>query len=209
MPESNDNRGGYDYERPYPVPDADYHSTARRDHQENRNNIPIYQPQAGSLPVEFMGGSHLKRDRPRDYQHWIFQEYGTPPYPENNSYIPSSNAVAARRPYDRSGRLGVFERDPNTYHESGYTSQPMSRGPSSISARGARRLSIAETEPAADLSNLSPRIPPTSYQMYENLRERNNEGPTKKSPRLAFARAAQTGTLEEWNDPPDISRSEM
>lgn len=207
MPESNDHRGGYDNGRPYPVPDADYHPTTRRDLQKSRNNIPLYQPQAGSLPVEFMGGSPLKRGRLHDYQRWNYQEYGSPPYPDNNQYIPSSNA--ARRRYDRSGHLGVFERDPNTYHESGYTSQPMSRNPSGNSARGARSPSLAETEPAADVSNLSPRIPPTSYQMYENMRERYNQGPTKDSPRLGISRAAQIETLEEWNNPPDISRSEM
>ena len=207
MPESNDYGGGYDYERPYPIPDSVYQTVRHGHHQENRNNFPMYQPQAGSLPVEFMGGSHVKRDRPHHYQHWNYEGYGSPPYPENIRYIQSSNA--RRRLYDRNGHLGVFERDPTTYHESGYTSQPMSRDPSGNSARGARSSSLAETEPEADVSNLSPRIPPTSYQMYENMRGHNNDGTTKKSPRLAFSRAAQIETPGEWNSSPDISRSEM
>lgn len=67
----------------------------------------------------------------------------------------------------------------------GYTSQPMSRDPSgqsqshsSLSAhdRGLemarRRPSLAETEPIPQLPKFSPKIAPTSYQVYERMRDR-------------------------------------
>lgn len=63
----------------------------------------------------------------------------------------------------------------------GYTSQPMSRDPSGQSGHSAgainlggqedrRRPSLAETEPMPQLPIFSPRIAPTSYQVYERMR---------------------------------------
>ncbi|CZR64396.1 related to calcium-independent phospholipase A2 [Phialocephala subalpina] len=110
----------------------------------------------------------------------------------------------------------------------GYTSQPMSRDPSGQSAHTTssqprtqrpRRASFAETEPMPRLPNFSPRIPPTSYQVYERMRERGEiedggleelrreremeirrerERLVRKSPRLEFARAALIERLDEW-----------
>ncbi|KAF8859266.1 hypothetical protein BDZ45DRAFT_364195 [Acephala macrosclerotiorum] len=111
----------------------------------------------------------------------------------------------------------------------GYTSQPMSRDPSGQSAHTThsagqvvrpRRGSLAETEPMPRLPNFSPRIPPTSYQVYERMRERDllggeiegddlneirreserevRERLVRKSPRLEFARAALIERLDEW-----------
>lgn len=98
----------------------------------------------------------------------------------------------------------------------GYSSQPMSRDPSgqsthsNLSAHSTgqveriRSPSIAETEPAPQLPVFSPRIPPTSYQVYERMKEkerertREGEGQKKISPRLGYARAALIERLEDW-----------
>lgn len=118
--------------------------------------------------------------------------------------------------------------------EGGYTSQPMTRDPSgqtdhstgSIDAglhEGRRRPSAAETEPEPRLPTFSPRIAPTSYQVYERMREKDllrasvkmddegmgerqlrllgrgaREREMKRSPRLEFARAALIERLDDW-----------
>ena len=97
--------------------------------------------------------------------------------------------------------------------EGGYTSQPMSRDASGQSAPSThssqpthpRRPSIAETEPAPQLPVFSPRIPPTSYQVYERMKQQERTGrdlaaqkEKKISPRLGYARAALIEKLEDW-----------
>lgn len=112
--------------------------------------------------------------------------------------------------------------------QGGYTSQPMSRDPSGQSknnsppsnhsahsaghTEGRRRPSLAETEPLPQLPIFSPRIPPTSYQVYERMKQLEREGElrkgrelergaTNKIPRLEYARAALIERLDEWNSP--------
>jgi hypothetical protein len=112
--------------------------------------------------------------------------------------------------------------------EGGYTSQPMSRDPSGQSTHSAhsapstehrRRPSFAETEPPPQLPVFSPRIPPTSYQVYERIKqkertsqqkERESGGKDKTSPRLGYARAALIEKLDDWGGnapsmPPNLS----
>jgi len=114
--------------------------------------------------------------------------------------------------------------NPNPYYpgrpelsnqEGGYTSQPMSRDPSGQSTHSnhsahstgqverRRRPSFAETEPPPQLPIFSPRIPPTSYQVYERMKEKernqhDRRGEAKTSPRLGYARAALIEKLEDW-----------
>jgi hypothetical protein len=115
--------------------------------------------------------------------------------------------------------------------EGGYTSQPMSRDASGQSAQTAhsinenvkprpRRASLSVTEPIPRPPHY-PSIPPTSYQVYERMRERDllreeddneleqgrREGhavETRKSPRLELARIA----LRERLDGSEIVRNE-
>ncbi|KAH8587436.1 hypothetical protein B0O99DRAFT_601687 [Bisporella sp. PMI_857] len=77
----------------------------------------------------------------------------------------------------------------------GYTSQPMSRDPSSqgVAPGEERRASVAETEPLPKLGEFSPKIGPTSYQVYEKMqrqeeqqREQEKAG-LKRSPPLRFS----------------------
>lgn len=111
--------------------------------------------------------------------------------------------------------------------EGGYTSQPMSRDPSGQSTHSdhsarstgqverRRRPSFAETEPPPQLPVFSPRIPPTSYQVYERMKEkergdRERDAQKKISPRLGYARAALVEKLEDWGGnapsiPPTLS----
>ena len=87
----------------------------------------------------------------------------------------------------------------STHTNGGYSSQPMSRDPSGQSTHSnhtdtkagtRRRPSIAETEPPPNLPVFSPRIQPTSYQVYENLRLLGaNQASGDSSPRM---------TREEW-----------
>jgi hypothetical protein len=65
-----------------------------------------------------------------------------------------------------------------------------------------RRPSLAETEPMPQLPLFSPRIPPTSYQVYERMRDERDvrgdrdRGAMRKSPRLGFAKVVER--LDEW-----------
>jgi hypothetical protein len=119
----------------------------------------------------------------------------------------------------------------------GYSSQPMSRNQSGQSTHSAgahstgllerrRRRSAAETEPMPQLPVFSPRIAPTSYQVYERMRERDmlrgigereaisagfetelemlrraerERRVSNRSPRLEYARAALIERLEDWD----------
>ncbi|TAQ89882.1 hypothetical protein B7494_g1819 [Chlorociboria aeruginascens] len=174
----------------------------------------VYPRMTGPLLVERTQSQYSlpsavrKRDLPHDYQAW-----------DSQTYSESSPSVIDQPPQFLSLSTGNLQR-PGLYYpgrpeltssNDGYTSQPMSRDPSgqsthSASAQGAeetrRRPSVAATEPLPQLPIFSPRIPPTSYQVYENLRERErrDRGMVRKSPRLAFARAALIDRLDDWNE---------
>lgn len=201
------------HRQPYPSSERDLFQMAGRDGPEDastRNGAPIYPRQMESPPIEYYDGdlSPRKRGLPHHYTDWHSRDYGSLPYPDKDPYMLTPNSEAIHRSYDRNDYLGILERDANTYLESGYTSQPMSRDVSGESSRGARRPSLAESEPAPQMPDFSPRVPPTSYQMYENMRERANNGPIRKSPRLDFARARNIERIDGWSGPKNHSRGE-
>lgn len=117
----------------------------------------------------------------------------------------------------------------------GYSSQPMSRDPSGQSNHSnnsahstglleRRRIpSVTETEPMPQLPIFSPRVAPTSYQVYERMRERDLLGDremvfsslqletmrrekesrlssVQRSPKLEFARAALIESERQRHD---------
>jgi len=144
----------------------------------------------GAVAGTIAATAPLSLDIRGDYESWHAQNYeGVPP---------SFNFTTPTPRYAASD--GGIE---------GYTSQPMSRDPSNQSkssnsnARAFRPPSVTETEPAPDLPSFSPRIGPTSYQMYENMRESEDRSrragmPVRASPRLGFARAALIERVDEW-----------
>lgn len=234
------------YENPFPSSDTTMYNTRGRYSQENLHLGPdpfpstIYPRMPGTVPVETreLSTSPLKRSRPHDYPEWHSQAYPDtssmptsmhlPTKSQNQNQNPpflSLSSPNIRRPHSNSSPRPStyypgypefsFSSPPNR-HDGGYTSQPMSRDPSSQSAgpgeqgRERRRTSLAETEPLPQLPTFSPRIPPTSYQVYERLRERElvdemrkadrerSPGyPVRKSPRLGNARAALIERLDD------------
>ena len=198
------------YRQPYPSSETDLVQMGEQEDSEDTSTkigSQIYPRQTGSPPIDYFNGgsSPRKRGLLHDYTDWPSGHSGGLPYPDKNPYMLTPNSEAMHRSYDRNNNLGIFERDANTYLESGYTSQPMSRDPSGESARGARRPSLAESEPAPQMPDFSPRVP-TSYQMYENMRERGNDGPIRKSPRLEFARVRNIERIDEWSGPEPYRR---
>jgi hypothetical protein len=201
------------HRQPYPSSETDLFQMTGIDSlgiPSTRDSAPIYPRQMGSPPIDYYNGnsSPRKRGLPHDYADWHSRDYGSLPYPDRDSYMYTPNSEDIHQSYDRKNYLGIFERDANAYLESGYTSQPMSRDASGESARGARRPSLAESEPAPKIPDFSPRVPTTSYQMYENMRERGNNGPMRRSPRLDFARARNTERINERSRPSDHSKGE-
>jgi hypothetical protein len=200
----------------------------------------VYPRMPGTVPIATRdpSSSPLKRSLPHDYTAWHSQTYPDsmpasmhlPPQSQNQSpNLPhlSLSSPNIRRPHSNSsprpstyypGHHELSFTSPPNQHDGGYTSQPMSRDPSGQSNHSAgaveqgraRRPSLAETEPIPQLPTFSPRIPPTSYQVYERLRERElldelrradrerSPGyPVRKSPRLGNARAALIERLDE------------
>jgi hypothetical protein len=116
-------------------------------------------------------------------------------YPRNTRPIPfeSIHSASSSPPTQTPPHLSLSSPDirfsqnttyipghPELSHpaNNGYTSQPMSRDPSGQTSHSApapetqrRRPSLAETEPMPLLRDFSPRIAPTSYQVYELMRE--------------------------------------
>lgn len=194
--------------------------TAERDIPSRR--IPPQAYNGGSLPASmYISHSNLST------------------YKEDPLSLSSPN-IQVRREHSHS--IPYYPGRPelsNLSENDGYTSQPMTRGPSGQSEhshhsaqsigpsgtglldRRRRRPSIAETEPAPQLPVFSPRIAPTSYQVYERMRERDMLRPNasrmegdleglslerplgggmQRSPRLAYARQALLDELSEQVD---------
>lgn len=188
----------------YPSPEMN--SVQMGDHEEpedtsTANGSRIYARQMGSSPIDYReGGSSPRRSGLRyDYTDWYSGHSNSLPYPDKSPNMLTPNSEGMHRSYDRHNNIGIFGRDANTCLESGYTSQPMSRGPSRGSAQGARRPSLAESEPAPQMPDFSPRVP-TSYQIYENMHERGIDNVTRKSPKLDFARARNIERFDEWSN---------
>ena len=181
----------------------------------------MYPRRTDPIPYETvsLSSSPRNRDFQQDYPNWQSQTYSDilpPPTPQPaqlTSSLSSPNICASEAPY-YPGRLGYSSHS----FRDGYTSQPMSRDPSGQSAhsnhsthsenianRAQRRPSMAETEPIPQLPIFSPRIPPTSYQVYKSMKDYHalknhlDRGQLQKSPRSGFARVSDR--LEEWTNP--------
>jgi hypothetical protein len=200
---------GLSYQQPYPSPETYLGQMGEQEDSEamsSKISSRIYPRRMGSPPVDFYNDGSIppKRGLATVYTDWHSSSL---PYPDRSPYMLTPNSEAMHRSDDRSNDLRIFERDASTYLESGYTSQPMSRDPSGESAQGARRPSLAESEPAPQMPGFSPRIP-TSYQMYENMRERGSDGLMRKSPRLDIARARDIERIDEWSNGPKPYKKE-
>lgn len=125
---------------------------------------------------ENVPSSPRKRGLPHDYSQFHSQQYGPYQHHRRGSSIFARHAPGEQdaMPLSASGWDGAGLA-------TGYTSQPMSRDPSGQSAAShasisrlklqygeGRRSSLANTEPVPDLSNFSPHIGPTSYQLYNS-----------------------------------------
>lgn len=232
---------GLSYQQPLHLSDGALYSMHGR--QENISQslsaLPttIYPRMTGQIPIESNNHSTspLKRDLPHDYTGWYSQTYPEgaleqhPPFlslSSPNIQRPHSNSSPHASPYYPGRPELSFSSEPNP---DGYTSQPMSRDPSGQSAqshhstgvlergqergRGRRRVSIAETEPPPQLPSYSPRIRPTSYQVYTKRleqefseRQRSPGYPVRKSPRLGYANTADDRSPIEENHLPSPRR---
>ena len=214
------------YQQPYPESDSAICNIPDRLSQESLTLGPepypsnMFPRQTGPIPYEgvSLSSSPRKRDLPHDYPAWHSQTYSDilpPPTAQSvqmNLSVSSPNIRSSEGPY-YPGRPELSSLS----HQDGYTSQPMSRDPSgqsthsnhsahseSAADRARRRPSLAETEPIPELPVFSPRMPPTSYQVYERMRDerdmRNDRdrGLIRKSPRLGFARVSDK--LEDWTE---------
>lgn len=207
--------------------------------QENLNLGPtpfpstIY-PAMEGFPLEF---NHTQASLPLTADHGVLpMQSGSLPSsillsrpnegPRDPLSISSPNIryPASRQDSDKSP---YYPGRPELPSQGGYSSQPMSRhlsGQSNHSVQSTgllerrRRPSVAETEPMPQLPVFSPKIAPTSYQVYERMREkdillgvgdreleieslrieRQKRVDAARSPRLGYARAALIERLEDW-----------
>jgi hypothetical protein len=215
------------YQQPYSTSDTALYRIPGSYSQENLGLSPdpdpsnIYPRMTGPIPVEThqttlvsSTSSPLKRDLPHDYPAWHSQTYSESmpssmhTHQQNPPFL-SLSSPNIQREHSAPYYPGHPEFSGPSNHNGGYTSQPMSRDHSGQSThsnhsassadRNPRRPSVAETEPLPQLPIFSPRIPPTSYQVYERMRESERDanrdrdrGAVRKSPRLDFAR------LDDW-----------
>jgi len=228
----------------HPTSDTVIYQIPGRYSQENLSLGPdsylqtIYPALDGFPPTESnratISSSPGKRDYISDYP--TFQSYTSLPalmrsQPSNASSNINPTFLSLSSPNIKTSNSTYYPGRPElSNQEGGYSSQPMSRDPSGQSERsahstgqleraGGRKASLAETEPIPRLPSFSPRIAPTSYQVYERMRERDllsgnaergrsmsREGSRerggavgmRKSPRLGYARTALIERLDEW-----------
>ena len=215
------------YRQPYPTSDTALYQNLGRYSQENLNLGPdpypsnVYPRMTGPVPFEShpttlasSASSPRKRDLPHDYPAWHSQTYSesmpsSMHMQQQNPPLLSLSSPNIQHEHSAPYYPGHPEFSGPSNHDGGYTSQPMSRDHSgqsehsnhsaSAADRNRRRPSLAETEPLPQLPIFSPRIPPTSYQVYERMRESERDvnrdrdrGVVRKSPRLDFAR------VDDW-----------
>lgn len=214
--------------QPYPLPNtAVYEMPGQFDNEdlypepELRPTV-IYPRMEGPVPVE-------RIERPRAYSSSLAQRPTVPDYRNQSaqiySEIPPSMQIEVEQPAAMSLSTPDIRHSTtfapgslfnNPIFRGGYSSQPMSRNisgqsgqppltPSSAGeGRYPRRLSQTDSEPAPELPPFSPRLTPTSYEVYERLRDeelRAQQTSTRSSPRLGFARAAMIDRLDDWTYP--------
>jgi hypothetical protein len=213
---------GFDYVVNHPSSDTNLHQLSEQYNQENRDpSSNLYPRLTGAVPRENNDTSvaRKQRDSGRGYT-------GNESLNNAESLDSSMHAVqnppflSLSSPNIRMGENtyhpGYPEFSSHTQIEGrdlGYSSQPMSRDPSGQSARSdhsrhsaqdpysedwsSRRPSVAETEPPPMLPDFSPRIPPTSYEVYERTRDVRQERVTsRRGSRLEVSRLRER--LEEW-----------
>lgn len=213
---------GHEYESRYLGSDANnMHRETEQYNQENRDpSSNVYPQLTGPVPREKVDASFPGRRR-NSAQGYDGEG------PQSNSDILESSAHEARNPPFLSLSSRNTRSAENTYYpgypefsgpqddtiDRGYTSQPMSKDPSSQSTPSnqtqysaqppypadwqRRRPSIAETEPAPMLPEFSPQIEPTSYEVYERTRGiRQERIATRKGSRIEVSRVSER--LEEW-----------
>jgi hypothetical protein len=225
-PAPQERRSNSLYRHPYPSSESLAYNTFAYPSQENvldYSRPRQYARQTGPLPVEYADGEAetkaetpaagaVKHGYPHDSLGW--QSQGSTDFPPIEVDISNLNDAILFRHINPTpkaqARSNPFDDD-LLYPQQGYTSQPMSRDNSSRSgsgtitlAAGQRRPSVARSEPDPTLPHFSPRISPTSYQVYEKSRLRDREedshteGPVRKSPKLGFSRAAAIESVGEW-----------
>ncbi len=213
------------YPQPYLLSDTQIYEMPGRNSQENLSVGPdpyanVFPRKTGPIPYENLqplstSSFPRKRDLPHDYPVWHSQTYSEI-LPSHQTKTPMNLSLSS--PNIRSSEGAYYPGRPELSgptHQGGYTSQPMSRDPSGQSAdsnlsvhsetavdRFRRSPSLAETEPMPQLPAFSPRVPPTSYQMYERMKDERDlsadrdRGLIRKSPRMEFARV--TDRIDEW-----------
>ena len=212
----------HEYQYQYPGSDATAYRLPEQYNQENRDpSSNIYPRLTGAVPQEKIESSDQAKRRHSE------QGYAGGESRNNTESLESSIHAEQNPPFlslsspnIRSGEKtyhpGYPEFSPRTQDEGldrGYTSQPMSRDPSGQSTHSdhthystlspyhgdwdRRRSSVAETEPAPRLPDFSPHIPPTSYEVYERMRDVRQERVTsRKGSRLEISKLSER--LEEW-----------
>ncbi|KAI9743262.1 MAG: hypothetical protein M1818_003108 [Claussenomyces sp. TS43310] len=200
------------YGQPYPIAGMAVYGPPRVFVPEN---LPVVTPsqqyprQVGPLPIEYVASTSYP----------IWNPVNSPITTTQQGTIINHIDPAPQALFPDENRL-----DSNYIYHSGYTSQPLSRNGSNQSAGTVaagvknRRPSLAESEPMPQLPNFSPRIAPTSYQMYEDLalvprseldelRSGSNQGGRGRSrfrwagwrtPRLGFGHAALIERVDQW-----------
>jgi hypothetical protein len=210
---------GLEYEVRYPGSSTSLYQPSGRYNQENlpfmtdQSSSNLYPRLTGPVPCETIDPSvSVKRNSGHG-----FSGYDSQNDPES---LESSIHTAQNPPFLSLSSPNISLGGDTYYpghlefsseaHEGGYTSQPMSRDPSGQSTHSdhshhsttqtlyaaewnRRRPSLAETEPAPQLPDFSPRIPPTSYELY---RDREETVGTRRGSRLEVSKLAQR--LENW-----------
>jgi hypothetical protein len=216
---------GFEYQLRYPESDSSLYELPGQYSQESLRLWPdpssshVYPRLTGQVPFEPRDTSSApkKHDPPRgDFPTWHSQT--------NPGSLQSSLHAAQTPPFlslsspnirpggEEPYYPGRPEFSSRSTHEGGYTSQPMSRDPSGQSAPSddhshrsyshameahRRSPSLAETEPPPQLPDFSPRIAPTSYEVYEEMRNFREKVVMRRSPRLEFEKLSER--LDEWN----------
>ena len=216
-----------------PSSDTEFYQMPGRYSQENLHLGPspystTTYPQMESLPPFEIRGSASSSPLASEYPAYQIHNADSMPasilLPHSHSSMTDPPLLSLSTPNIQHSNTTYYPGRPELSNQNGgYTSQPMSRDPSgqstqSTSANTARQLdrerrrpSLAETEPPPQLPFFSPRIAPTSYQVYERIkareradkekgieREMDGVGGKKISPRLGYARAALVERLEDW-----------
>jgi hypothetical protein len=216
----------FEYQLQYPQSDTSLHQLSGRHNQDNLLKGPdlslsnAYPRLNGPVPFQRADTPPVPRDCDSQ-QDYPGQHSHTNPEGLQLSIHAAQDSpfLSLSSPNIRPGREETYypghpefssQAQTHTYEE-GYTSQPMSRGPSGQSAHsehshqsrsshvtetGRRRPSLAETEPPPQLPDFSPRYSPTSYELYERRRDFRERVAVRTNSRLEFSKLSER--LDAW-----------